>query len=229
MGWFRKTANDYLLKGTEQSLRGEYERAIETLSKALELDSQNAAAYWHRGIAFLESGQVEQALQDFGESLRLEPSALCYYNRALAWMSKGEVERALCDLDEAIRLDPQDAESYNLRAILYAKQGNLERAIAEIERAIDLGYENGWMNKAIFLEQIGRGEEALESWEQALEVNPKNTLVLCRRGLLLMRQGRRQEAQRDLEQAWKKRKELDAHWRHEVEQALKRLKDDAID
>jgi Flp pilus assembly protein TadD len=84
MGWFRKTAKDYLEEGTLQSMRGEYEQAIKTLSKALELDPQDADAYMHCGIAFLESGQTEKALQDFEESLRLRPDALCYYNRALA-------------------------------------------------------------------------------------------------------------------------------------------------
>ncbi len=80
MGWFRKTAKDYLEEGTQHSMRGEYGRAIKALSKALEVDPQNAVAYMHRGIAFLNSGQAEKALQDFGASLRLEQNALCYYN-----------------------------------------------------------------------------------------------------------------------------------------------------
>ncbi len=68
MGWFRKTAKDYhyLEEGTRHSMRGEYGRAIKALSKALEADPQNAVAYMHRGIAFLNSGQVKKALQDFG-------------------------------------------------------------------------------------------------------------------------------------------------------------------
>jgi len=224
MGWFRKTAKDYLAEGALQSMRGEYEQAIKTLSKALELDPQDADAYMHRGIAFLESGQTEKALQDFEESLRLRPHALCYYNQALAWMGKGEDARAFADLDEAIRLAPQDAENYILQAILYSKQGDQERAIESAERAIELGHPSGWKSKAIFLEKAGRQAEALGSWDKALEQEPDNALALCRRGLLLLRQGRRLEAQRDLERAWKKRKELDEHWRTEVEQALKQLK-----
>jgi tetratricopeptide (TPR) repeat protein len=228
MGWFRKTAKDYLLEGTDQSLRREYGRAIENLSKALELDPDNATAYLHRGIAFLESGQVEQALQDFTASLQREQSAFCYYNRALAWMAKKDLERSLRDLDEAVRLSPEDAENYNLRAIVHSGLGDQERAIADIERAIALGRRSGWMSKAIFLEKAGRDEEALESWGRALEVDPKDALALCRRGLLLLRLGRKQEAQRDLEQAWKKRKVLEEHWRVEIEQALQRLKDETM-
>lgn len=225
MGWFRKTAKDYLEEGTLQSMRGEYRRAIQTLSKALELDPQNTDAYMHRGIAFLESGDTEKALQDFGESLRLNPSALCYYNRALAWMGKGEDERALNDLDEAIRLAPQDSENYLLRAILYSKRGEQERAIEDAGRATELGHRSGWKSKAIFLEKAGREAEALDCWDKALEMEPDDALCLCRRGLLLMRQGRKQEARRDLEKAWKNRKKLEEHWRDEVERALEQLKE----
>lgn len=226
MGWFRKTAKDYVLEGTAQSLRGEYERAIQTLSKALELDPDNATAYMHRGIALLESGQPDPAIEDFSASLQREQNAFCYYNRALAWLAKHDFERALRDLDEAVRLSPQDAESYNLRAIVHSGLGDQERAIADSERAIELGHPNAWNNKAIFLEKAGREEEALEDWNRALEVEPENALALCLRGLLLLRLGRKPEARRDLEQAWKKRKELNEHWRREVERALKQLKDD---
>ena len=45
-----------LKEGTLQALRGEYVRAVETLSKALELDANLMVAYLHRGIAYLEVG-----------------------------------------------------------------------------------------------------------------------------------------------------------------------------
>ena len=223
MGWFRKTAKDYLGEGTRHSMRGEYGRAIKALSKALEVDPQNAVAYMHRGIAFLNSGQAEKALQDFGASLRLEQNALCYYNRALAWMAKGDIENALRDLGEAIRLSPQDAESYNLRAILYSTQGEQERALEEIERAIELGHPEGRKSKAIILEKAGRDEEALNCWSKLLDTQPNDALALCRRGLLLMRHGRKQEARHDLERAWQRRKDLNEHWRAEIEKGLKQL------
>ena len=38
MGWFRKTAKDYLEEGTKQSMYREYGSAIKALSKALEAD-----------------------------------------------------------------------------------------------------------------------------------------------------------------------------------------------
>ncbi len=121
MGWLRRIAGRYLLaKGTAQAMPGQYKRPIVTLSKAIELDPQHAKTYINRGIAHLESGQVEKALEDLSQSLRLTPNALCCYNRALAWLEHGDEERALADLNEAICLDSQDMEPDNMRAIVLA-------------------------------------------------------------------------------------------------------------
>lgn len=224
MGWFRKTAQDYVLQGTEQSLRREYARAIKTLSKALELDPQEATAYLHRGIAYLESGEKEKALQDFNQSLGLEPSALGYYNRALAWLEMGAEERALDDLGQAIRLAPKDRESYLLRGIVYSERGDQERALEDVERAIELKHEGGKRAKAIILERAGWDEEALACWDEVLRGRGGDAIALARRGLLLLRLGRREEAQRDLQRAWMKRSELGAEWVEKVKGALEELK-----
>lgn len=224
MGWLRKTARDYVLEGTEQSMRGDYERAITTLSKAIQLDPQHAEAYMNRGIAYLESGQANKALRDFAESLRLEPNALCYYNRAQAWLARRDLERAAADLDEAVRLVPEDAESFNMRAIVLCEQGEYERALADIERAIELGHGSGHRNKAIILEMVGEIQEAIACWDQALKARPKDPMALCRRGLLLERAGRTEQALRDLERAWKERRALGPRWEAEARQALERLK-----
>ncbi len=138
-------------------------------------------------------------------------------------MAKGDIENALRDLGEAIRLSPQDAESYNLRAILYSTQGEQERALEEIERAIELGHPEARKNKAIILEKAGRDEEAMNCWAKILNTQPNDALALCRRGLLLMQHGRKQEARHDLERAWQLREDLNGHWQTEVEKALKQL------
>lgn len=232
MGWFRKTAQDYVLEGTEQSLRKEYARAIKTLSKALDLNPQEATAYMHRGIAYLESGEVEKALQDFNQSLALEPNALAYYNRASAWLERKEYDLALRDLDEAIALAPQDKEIYLLRGIVYSERGivysereDQERALQDVERAIALRHKGGKRAKAIVLERAGRDEEALACWDEALRGRRGDAIAIARHGLLLLRLGRREEARGDLRRAWRRRSELGEEWQVKVKQALDELKE----
>jgi tetratricopeptide (TPR) repeat protein len=54
----------FLVRGRAYYELGDYERAIEDLSAALELEA-SAEAYYYRGIAYQANGQVEEAIKDF--------------------------------------------------------------------------------------------------------------------------------------------------------------------
>jgi tetratricopeptide (TPR) repeat protein len=56
-------------------------------------------ALFHRGIAYLESGRLDEAIWDFTESLRRKEEVEAYYNRGMAWLEKRDVERALADAE----------------------------------------------------------------------------------------------------------------------------------
>ena len=53
--------------------QSEYERAIECFDKAIELDPDNADAYWNKGVA-LSVFEDEEAHTYIGKALELDPS-----------------------------------------------------------------------------------------------------------------------------------------------------------
>lgn len=229
--WRRKggrgrSAQEALLEGTAQAMRGKYPQAIALLSQAIEKEPSWSDAWMHRGIAYLESGQVEAALQDLETCLRLDPGkALGYYNRALAWLEKGEEERALGDLEAARRLEPGDVEVHLWRGIVLSRRGEYEKALEAVEEVIRLGDERrGYQNQAVILEQAGRWEEALASWDEVLKRDKGNVMALCRRGLLREKLGWREAARDDLRKAAKRGKQLPERWRQAVMEALGRLR-----
>jgi tetratricopeptide (TPR) repeat protein len=70
--------------------RKEYAQAIESFSRAIEIDSKYAAAYHGRGVAYLNLGQHERALPDLSEAVRLDPSdARVLYHRGVAYFRAG--------------------------------------------------------------------------------------------------------------------------------------------
>ncbi|WP_322800346.1 tetratricopeptide repeat protein [Thermoflexus sp.] len=131
---------DDMGEGMQRLLQGEHEEAMERFTRVLERDPGNAQAWFHRGMAYLESGRPEAAIRDFTESLRRKEDPDTYYNRAMAWLDLRDLERALADLDAALRLDPEDAEAWNMRAIVEAERGDSARALQDIERAIERGH-----------------------------------------------------------------------------------------
>lgn len=66
-------------KGHASSQKGDYKTAIKHYSKAIDLDSTFAEAYFSRATAKLNDFQFDEAIFDFDKALQFEP----YYDKAL--------------------------------------------------------------------------------------------------------------------------------------------------
>ncbi len=64
-----------------------------------------APAYNNRGGVYGRLGDVQLAIEDFDEAIRLDPQyALAYFNRGLAYSAIGDVARANADFARAAEL-----------------------------------------------------------------------------------------------------------------------------
>ena len=119
--------------------KGEPERAVADLNRALDLDPNDASAWYNRGIAYDDLGDRDHAIADYTRAIRLEPNdALYYNNRGNSLIGKNDYEHAMADYDRAIRLDRE------IRAGLLQPRHRLARAsrsragIADLDMAIKL-------------------------------------------------------------------------------------------
>lgn len=55
----------YYCKGTFLARKGDYKEAIEFLTKSIELDPGLPQAYYNRGLAYVQSGDIVKAKNDF--------------------------------------------------------------------------------------------------------------------------------------------------------------------
>ena len=98
-----------------------------------------AIEHYNRGIAWRAKGDLDRAITDYSEAIRVDPEyAHAYFNRGIAWAKKGELDRAIADYSEAIQLDPKDADPYRNRGDAYASEKDYEHAIADYTEAIRL-------------------------------------------------------------------------------------------
>ena len=83
-------------------------------------EEQQARDAFDRGIAHAEKDQLDEAIDEYTEAIRLNPQcALAYSNRGDAYRKKGEFDKAIVDCTEAIRLDPKDAQALSHRGYAY--------------------------------------------------------------------------------------------------------------
>ena len=75
-------------------------------NKALELNPDDAKAYYNRGTAQLVLENYVEAVKDLTKSIELEPSADAYFNRGLAMRLGKNNAQAIEDFSKAIELFP---------------------------------------------------------------------------------------------------------------------------
>jgi tetratricopeptide (TPR) repeat protein len=119
------------------------DRTIAGCSRVLndrgESQGYRAIAYNNRGFVWHDKGDLDRAIADYNEAIRLDPKqANAYRNRGNAWREKGDLDRAIADLNEAIRLDPKYANAYVNRGNVWHDKGDLDRAIADYNEATGL-------------------------------------------------------------------------------------------
>ena len=96
-----------------------------------------AFVYNNRGVAWANKGNLDNAIADYNEAIRLDPNnADAYYNRGIAWGRKGNLDNAIADYNEVIRLNPNFADAYYNRGIIKLKKLNLIGAGADFARAM---------------------------------------------------------------------------------------------
>jgi Flp pilus assembly protein TadD len=106
------------------------------------LGAQDVKTVVDRGVANLEQGRLDQALNDFNQALKLKPNDASLYDwRGVAYRTKGQNDLALTDFNKAIQLDPKFAKAYRDRAMVYDDKTDYAKAVADLEKAQGLGYK----------------------------------------------------------------------------------------
>ena len=125
--------------GGVSARKGEFDRALIDLGKAIEANPRFARAFAERGNVYVYRGETERALADLARALDIDPKlSRAYSVRARAFYNSGDLDRALGDVQRSVELDPKHAPSYKIRGMIYAKRGQADRALAELGHAIEM-------------------------------------------------------------------------------------------
>ena len=134
------------------------------------------ALYRYRGYtkSNAEKPDLDAALADYGEAVRLEPNSFIPFAlRAIVYAGKGEQELAIKDYDRAIELNPR-ADFYNNRGNALRQTRAFDRAIADLDQAIKLepNYSSAYWTRGLIYRDKGDKEKAAEDYKKALSLNP---------------------------------------------------------
>ncbi|MDR2662502.1 MAG: CHAT domain-containing protein [Treponema sp.] len=162
--------------------------------------AQDADFYYNRGVDNYQAGDLDAAIADWTEAIRLNPEdAYAYYNRGVAYKNQGDLDRAIADYTAALALNPELAEAYNNRGLAYAAKGDLDRAVADYTAAINLNpeYAYAYNNRGNAYQAKGDLDRAVADYTAALALNPDHAYVYNNRGTAYYEKGELDSAAAD--------------------------------
>jgi tetratricopeptide (TPR) repeat protein len=92
-----------------------------------------AVSHYNRGLEYHRKGDLDRAIADYNEAIRLDPEYTHpLNNRGAAFHSKKMYDRAIGDYNQAILLDPNYQDALNNRDLSYEAKAETEHAITAL-------------------------------------------------------------------------------------------------
>ncbi len=127
------------------------------------------------GTALSAAGRPAEALDWFQRAGALQPpSAALLHNRAQALLNLNRAAEARADLERAVSADPTLHPAWNLLGTARAALGDAAGAQSAYDRALELRPDHvaTHFNRALFMHQAGRIDEAIAGYRAALRLDP---------------------------------------------------------
>ncbi len=145
-----------------------------------------------RGIELADRGWRDEAMREFRRAVELDPdSAHAHDNLATVLADKGELREALVAYLKAIELEPQAPTThYNLASFLATFGADL--AVAEYKEtlALEWEYPDAHLNLGLTYAERGQFQEAIDSYNEALKIDPKDPVAKHELATVLMDMGK---------------------------------------
>jgi tetratricopeptide (TPR) repeat protein len=171
-----------LLKGRFHLARQEFKDAVERFDFVIRENPRNAVAHHFRALANSGKGEDKLARQDLVKAVELDPGLLdARLILAGVYLREGNQDQAGRQIDAALEMAPRDVRVLMLHGGRKALRGDTraaEQIYSEITQ-INPGYAPAYVQLGLAQNSMGKRQEALASFNKALELDPMQTDALA--------------------------------------------------
>ncbi|MCA9521580.1 MAG: tetratricopeptide repeat protein [Myxococcales bacterium] len=209
-----KKAVKLLNEGIKQGQKGQFDDAMESFRKAIELDPKYAKAYFNLGLAYQFKKLHPASVPHFLKAIELEPDyALAYYRLGISWFEMEAYKAAIAAYERAIELEKphvKKKKSKHLVATSYLAIGRAQGMLKNYNDAIkaykdaaetdDSQHEPYYRIATIHI-KLKAFAEAEKALLKALEIDKKNGRYYFRLALVYQKLKNKEKKKKALEQS----------------------------
>lgn len=139
------TIDDMLLRAISAHNDGRLEEAVEIYTRIIEAVPDKtgnipAVIHKHRGMAYFAMNKLEEAIQDFEDSINADPKAFrSYYYKGIVCSVMKKYEEAVDAYSHSLELNEFQCHTNLRRAMAYYELGEYEKAMNDLDVAIKFG------------------------------------------------------------------------------------------
>jgi len=181
-----------------------YGLAVQCFNHCLSIGDARPEVYRKRGVAYLKSGRIYEAVRDFLKTIDLDPDdSKAYSNMSAAYSMLGDFDRAIEYSAKAIRLDPGDPANYTNRGLAFKNKKQFKKALSDLNHACRIDHANfkTYTNRGTLLSEMGRHQDALKDFNKALDLSKHNEMILANRAMAWLNMGNFQNAIEDIKRS----------------------------
>lgn len=173
---------------------GDMQLAERIYWQIIELDSNQAKAYYNLGAAIAHRGDLDEAVACWQRAIELKPDfADAYQSQGCVLQKQGKLDEAIACFQKAIQLKPDYRQAYGDWGYALLEQGKLDEAIACFQKAIQLepAFAQAYCNWRDALAKQGKANQAIADnacFLEALQVKPASVEVYLYLGNALARE-----------------------------------------
>lgn len=174
-----------------------YTKAIELSSREIQLQPNNADAYYHRGAARLRLADYPGAIEDATQAIKLDPEYVeAYITRCQAQGQLSQHEAAAQDCKQAAAINPNHYVAHTSLCNNLSNAGQYAAAIESCTHALQINPNDsyGYNNRGVVYLKMGNYPLATNDYRQAIQHDAKDAVAYHNLGDVLSIQGDQQGA-----------------------------------
>jgi protein O-mannosyl-transferase len=181
-----------------------YESEETLWTDALAKNPNSWTACNNLGLAFLQNGQLDEAVEKFQKALEINPHyGEAHSNLGLAFFQKGWLDEAITNYQKGLDMNPKSFVTQCDLGNALLQKGQLNEAIVHYQKALAMkpNYEEASSNLGLAFLRQGQLDDALIQCAKTLQIDRNSFVAHYNLGVVRMQKGQLNEAMREFQEA----------------------------